>query len=327
MRYLFTFLFLIVCLTNCGSKAGSKEHAQMVSNQDTATSLHAASNSVSPNNSQPHTDSIPTPYATEKDKKLVERILQTAVANQQHWGKEETILWIARQFIGVPYVAHTLDRTDEEQMVINLHELDCTTYVEAVLSLAQCAFNGQTSFPDYCKMAQRVRYRDGKVAYENRLHYFQWWVSDNESKGLVKEIATPLATFNGKQRLRIDYMTTHAADYAMLRQAPNRVKALAQQEKEWEGKTVSYIPKAKLNDSGLRGIVKDGDIIGLVTNKPGLDASHLGIAVWHKDGLYLLNASSLKKNGKQVVEPTETLFQYLSQRKHNTGIRVLRIQK
>lgn len=326
MRYLFTFLFLIVYLTNCGSKAGSKQHAQVTSNQDTATSRHAASNSVSPNSSQSKGDSISIPYATEKDKILVERILQTAVANQQRWGKENTILWIARQFIGVPYVAHTLDRTDKEQMVINLHELDCTTYVEAVLSLSQCAFNGQTSFPDYCKMAQRVRYRDGKVAYENRLHYFQWWVADNENKGLIKEIATPPAAFSGKQQLRIDYMTTHAADYAMLRQAPNRVKALAQQEKEWEGKTVSYIPKAKLNDSSLWGIVQDGDIIGLVTNKTGLDASHLGIAVWHKDGLYLLNASSLKKNGKQVVEPTETLYQYLSQRKHNTGIRVLRIQ-
>lgn len=326
MRYVFTFLFLIVFLTNCGSKAGSKQHTQAAANQDTAAALCATANGDITHSPQPTNDSISVPYATEKDKKLVERILQTAVTNQQRWGKEKTILWIARQFIGVPYVAHTLDRTDEEQMVINLHELDCTTYVEAVLSLAQCAFNGQTSFPDYCKMAQRVRYRDGKVAYENRLHYFQWWVADNENKGLIKEIATPPSAFSGKQQLRIDYMTTHAADYAMLRQAPNRVQALARQEKKWEGKTVSYIPKTKLNDSNLRNVVHDGDIIGLVTSKPGLDASHLGIAVWHKDGLYLLNASSLKKNGKQVVEPTETLFQYLAQRKHNTGIRVLRIQ-
>ena len=74
-------------------------------------------------------------------------------------------------------------------------------------------------------------------------------------------------------------------------------------------------------------MVHDGDIIGLVTNKAGLDASHLGIAVWHDDGLYLLNASSLKKNGHQVVEPKETLFAYLAARAHNTGIRVLRISE
>lgn len=227
----------------------------------------------------------------------------------------------------MPYVAHTLDRSDTEQMVINLHELDCTTYVEAVLALARCTFAGKTSFADYCHEAQLIRYMSGKVDYCGRLHYFQWWVSDNKHKGFIQEIHTPASLFTGHQRLRIDYMSTHADSYDMLRQHPERVNAIAQQEQEWLGKTVTYIPKGRLKDPALRQVVRDGDILGLVTNKAGLDASHLGIAVWHEDGLYLLNASSLKKNGHQVVEPKETLFAYLAARAHNTGIRVLRISE
>ena len=48
-------------------------------------------------------------------------------------------LWFARQFLGVPYVAHTLEVNDNEQLVVNTRELDCTTLVETVTALTLCA--------------------------------------------------------------------------------------------------------------------------------------------------------------------------------------------
>lgn len=36
-------------------------------------------------------------------------------------------LFFAHQFMGVPYVAHTLEVNDVESLVINTRELDCTT--------------------------------------------------------------------------------------------------------------------------------------------------------------------------------------------------------
>ena len=40
--------------------------------------------------------------------------------------------------------------------------------------------------------------------------------------------------------------------------------------------------------------IHDGDLIAIVTTKKGIDYSHLGFAVWGKDGkLHLLNASSI----------------------------------
>ncbi|MBQ2498070.1 MAG: DUF1460 domain-containing protein, partial [Prevotella sp.] len=58
------------------------------------------------------------------------------------------------------------------------------------------------------------------------------------------------------------------------------------------------------------------------TSKKGLDTSHVGIAVWHKDGLHLLNASMIHK---KVVEEPMTLKQYMQKHLSQTGIRVVRV--
>ena len=60
-----------------------------------------------------------------------------------------------------------------------------------------------------------------------------------------------------------------------------------------------------------------------MTTKAGLDYSHLGFAVWGKDGrLHLLNASSVHH---RVVEEPMTLHRYLKERKTSVGIRLLRL--
>ena len=57
--------------------------------------------------------------------------------------------------------------------------------------------------------------------------------------------------------------------------------------------------------------------------KKGLDIAHVGIAVWKRDGLHLLNASMIYK---KVVEDSRTLAEYMKGRKTFTGIRVIRIR-
>ena len=41
------------------------------------------------------------------------------------------IEFYARQLLGTPYVAHTLE-ADEEVLTINIHELDCLTFIETL---------------------------------------------------------------------------------------------------------------------------------------------------------------------------------------------------
>ncbi len=262
---------------------------------------------------------------TKGDSALVVQILKEYVPQKKTLSHEQLILRVARHFLGVPYVAHTLDRNDEERLVINLHELDCTTYVETVTALVLCIEQGLTRFSDYVHTLEVIRYRGGKMSYTNRLHYFHWWLQDNEQKGLVREINEPDPPFTALQTLKINYMSLNAKAYDMLKGNPERVEEIKALEDKTNGTQVKYIPIGQLRSPLLRNIIHDGDIIAIVTNKRELDTTHLGFAVWHKDGLHLMNASSLRRSGNQVVEPSETFYDYMLSRASNIGIRVARI--
>lgn len=239
--------------------------------------------------------------------------------------KENKVLFFARQFLGVPYVAHTLDRSKKESLVINTSELDCTTYVENVLALTLCATRGEKRFADFCRQLQQLRYANGQISYFSRLHYFTSWIEDNERMGFVTKVQTTKAPFTAVQKLNIYYMSQHFKAYNMLsyfKACPPEIRAT---EKSLTGKTYRYIPKASISNTKLmRQTIHDGDILAILTNKKGLDTSHIGIAVWHKDGLHLLNASQIHK---KVVEEPMTLRTYMSKHPSQIGIRVCRLKE
>ncbi|WP_309546479.1 N-acetylmuramoyl-L-alanine amidase-like domain-containing protein [Hoylesella marshii] len=119
-------------------------------------------------------------------------------------------------------------------------------------------------------------------------------------------------------------MTKNHASYTMLKDHSEHIRGIRQTEQQLTGKTYRYIPKASLKDSPLlRRTIRNGDIIAILTRRKGLDTSHIGIAVWHKDGLHLLNASSVHK---KVVEEPMTLFQYMQKHPSQIGIRIARLK-
>ena len=64
-----------------------------------------------------------------------------------------------------------------------------------------------------------------------------------------------------------------------------------------------------------------GDIISIITNKDGLDTSHVGIVFWDQGKLHLMHASSLQK---KVVMDEKTFYDYSQAQKSHLGIRVYR---
>ena len=232
-------------------------------------------------------------------------------------------LYFANKFIGIPYVASTLERNKIEKLVINLQELDCTTFVENVLALTLCAQTKQYTFNQFCLFLQKIRYNNGVISYPTRLHYFSEWINDNTKQGFVKEIDIPNSSFRSQQILNLHYMSTQHHKYPMLVQNPSWIKEIRRMEQIVSGKTINYIPKGILNNSSLiKDVIKDGDIIAIVTARKGLDTSHIGFASWHNGQLHLLNASRIR--GK-VVDETMTLYQYMQTQKYQLGIRIIRI--
>ena len=240
--------------------------------------------------------------------------------------KNNVTLWLARQFLGVPYVAHTLEVNDKEQLVVNARQLDCTTLVETVTALTLCVQQGKERFADYTEMLRKLRYRQGCLeGYPSRLHYFTDWIDDKQLMGIVDEIQKPNPPFTATQKITVNYMSEHPQAYQALKTHPEFVPFIRQQEKKLTGKTYRYIPKTAVkNTKLLRQTIHDGDIIAITCNKKGLDIAHLGFAVWHRDGLHLLNASSIHK---KVVEEPMTLYRYLQKHSSFTGIRIVRYSK
>lgn len=319
--------FALFILSACGAKTeqGRQQHVTDDSVETSRRNLYADLTALS----APDSDVLPdyTDDYTKADSVLVCQILQEIVPQRQQLSNGQLVMKIARKFIGVPYVAHTLDRNEEEKLVVNLHELDCTTYVEAVTALTLCARKGETRFSDYVRQLEQIRYRGGKMSYVNRLHYFHWWLEDNERMGFVSEIDSPNPPFTAVQTLKINYMSLNARLYDMLKNNPGRVEELKKLEDATNGTKLRYIPKSLLcNSRLLREVIHDGDIIAIVTSKRELDTTHLGFAIWHKDGLHLMNASNLRKNGNRVVDPMETLYNYMMSRPANIGIRIARIK-
>ncbi len=241
--------------------------------------------------------------------------------------KQTTTLWFARQFLNIPYVAHTLEVNPAEQLVVNTRQLDCTTLVETVTALTLCAHQGKRSWNDYLSTLRTLRYRKGKLdGYPSRLHYFSDWIADKTAMSIVKEIQSPNPPFLAVQHINVNYMSTHPDAYQALKAHPEWVSVIRQQEETLSGTTSRYIPKSvlKRNTKALRQAVHDGDIIAITCNKKGLDIAHLGFAVWKKDGLHLLNASQIHK---KVVQEPMTLYQYLQKHPSHTGIRIIRINQ
>ena len=261
---------------------------------------------------------IATIYANNQDSIKVEK-----------WLKEATILskdscrtlHFAKQMLGVPYVAGTLDGNEEERLVVRTDALDCTTFVETVLALCIADERGERSFAGFKKALADVRYRDGVLdGYASRLHYFSDWIRNNEQMGFVRECTSETLCAQ-PQKLWLDFMTTHVDSYLPMKKNPALIEVMTAQEKNWQGTVVSYIPKEKLNLSPKELKIKNGDILAMVTNIKGLDVVHVGFAFWKDNHLHLLHASSV---AKKVVEDPKTLFEYSKNKKAHIGVRVIR---
>ncbi len=233
-------------------------------------------------------------------------------------------LWFARQFLGRPYVAHTLEVNDAEQLVVNTRQLDCTTLVETVVALTRCHQQGKKGWTDYLTQLRLLRYRGGILdGYPSRLHYFSDWIDDNQRLSFVKEIQGPNPPFTAVQHVSASYMSEHPQSYKALKAHPEYVSVIREQEQRLNGEQRRYIPTEVVQNSDLlRETIHDGDIIAITCKKAGLEIAHLGFAVWKKDGLHLLNASSLHK---EVVSEPMTLYQYLKKHPSDTGIRIVRL--
>ncbi len=230
----------------------------------------------------------------------------------------DLVLKIGLDFLNTPYVGKTLDKTKEEKLVVNLHQLDCTTFAENCLALARTVKSGHPDSKQFCSELEHIRYRDGKMdGYASRLHYFSEWILDNEARHNVMSMA---AQMGGKVLpVTLNYMSTHPQEYPQLMNDPATTAKIKAIEEKVSAQKFFYIPSAQFES--IENQVKDGDIVTLTTTIPGIDVSHVGILLKKEGRVYLLHASS---SIMKVTVSAEPFAQYLAKSKKTTGVMIAR---
>lgn len=253
---------------------------------------------------------------TPVDKQIAEEKLESFVSDAG-MPIADLLVKVGLSFLNTPYVAATLENGADEKMVVNLRELDCTTFAENALALARTVKHGKTDFESYVAELEKIRYRNGiRNQYPSRLHYFSEWISNNQQKSIV----SGLPNQNGvKLDKTINFMSTHPSDYPVLKAHPELIPIVAQQEKEISKRGFMYFPKN--NIANLYRNLKHGDIIALTSSIDGVDVNHVGIIIQKNNEFYLLHAPL---SGKKVLISDGPITDFLKPASKNSGIIIAR---
>jgi hypothetical protein len=237
----------------------------------------------------------------------------------------ESMVYLGLSFLDSRYTPGTLELPGSEELVVNLQELDCVTFVENVLALAQFIRSAKPRIAEsefetktlYRQILTRIRYRGGRIdGYPSRLHYFSDWILDNESKGFVREVTEQLEGIEDARA--VDFMSEHPESYRQLAN-PLNLRAIQEQEFYLSGLIRHRIPEEEIP---LRvPLILDGDIIAATSTVDGLDVAHTGIAVWLEDRLHLLHAPLV---GEVVEVSALPLAERILRLESQDGIRVIR---
>ncbi|MDF1575905.1 MAG: DUF1460 domain-containing protein [Bacteroidales bacterium] len=253
---------------------------------------------------------------TPADQQILEQVLDLCSAGQEAT-LADLMIKVGRFFLGTPYVAHTLEK-EEEQLLINLREMDCTTYAENCLAISRTIRSGKPSFEQFTAELQGIRYRDGILdGYPSRLHYFCDWIYNNQQKKLIEDISEEIAQTPFPKE--INFMSSHPDSYVQLKEDARMAEVMAEQEKEISARELFYIPESNLPEVESR--LMDGDIAGITTSIDGIAIQHVVLLIRTDGRIHMMHASSLA--GKVVISES-TLEEYLRSINSATGIMVAR---
>lgn len=231
----------------------------------------------------------------------------------------ELIAAIGQRFVGAPYTPGLLEVPETEQLVVNLREFDCVTYVEHMLSMARAIAAGEPTYGRFKDELRRIRYRDGELTgYPSRLHYFSEWISNNDDKGVVENITQALGGV--RDTTGIDFMSRHTQSYRQLADSVN-LQAIREKEAELSSFPRYMIPENRIAD--VADQIRNGDVIAATSTVPGLDIAHTGLALWVDGRLHLMHAPLV---GSMVEISEVPLAERIQRIEAQDGIMVARPQ-
>lgn len=221
---------------------------------------------------------IPDPDNMERFRRVME-YAQAQQLYQRPMG--EIIQAIALKFLGTPYAAGLLDKSDREQLIISLDGFDCVLFIETVLAIARGVSVQDYSYLTFGDRLLDQRYRNGQLnGYCSRLHYFSDWIADNQNRGIVENITPKLGGIPLNKKL--NFMSQHRSSYPQLANDDTNYQCIVNTENQLDKLTINYIPKNQIHT--LYNRLQPGDIVATTADIEGLDVTHTGLVYRNSDG-------------------------------------------
>lgn len=200
----------------------------------------------------------------------------------------DKVALISEAFLKTPYLANTLIGSAEtsEVFTLRLDGVDCFTFLDYVEALRR-----SVDFEGFKEALRNIRYRNGKVTFLDRNHFFSVW--GNTPLAPLRDITAQVGGTN--VRWVEKYLNQKGDGTLYLPGYPVKKQVIA-----------FILPEAI--GAALLSRLRNGDYIGIYSPLPGLDVSHTGIVIKKDGGTFLRHASQ-----QQVID--EPLLPYLGGKK------------
>jgi hypothetical protein len=208
----------------------------------------------------------------------LDRVLGAALGIE---GTGRRIEFISRQFLDVPYKESTLIGTKRtpEMFTINLAAVDCFTYLDYVEAMRRS--NNFATFKETLKI---VRYREGKIDYTSRNHFFTDWI---ESNPFVRDVTAGV----GRDKTKTVHKNINDRG-----EGTYFLSGILPVDRD-----ITYVPGRAI-DTGILRRLRNGDYVGIYSRAKGLDVSHVGVVIKARGKTFLRHASSSSSHRKVIEE-------------------------
>jgi Protein of unknown function (DUF1460) len=206
------------------------------------------------------------------------RVQQLLLKMKSHRSAGRRIDVLSSHFLGHSYKENPLIGSADipEVFTASLDGFDCVTYIETILALSRAS-----NPDDFVERLRKLRYEQGRIAWDRRNHYMTAWIRNNARVGTIRPVSIPSVSALSRERV-LNVVPGLAARRARVKYAPK-----------------SAVPR-------LEPYLQTGDLIFFVSTRKNLDVFHAGIIVRDAKRLLLRHAS---RSRGSVVE--QELIEFL----------------